>query len=64
MVALKDIADVIGESERTTQRLNKLNDLISQIQSLVSSKKLCVRAAKQLAYLTECEQQGKLQVVL
>ncbi|MDR6725039.1 hypothetical protein J2W91_003525 [Paenibacillus amylolyticus] len=36
MVALKDIAESIGESERTTQRLMKLNDLIPEIQSLVS----------------------------
>jgi len=50
VVALKDIADTIGESERTVQRLNKLNDLIPQIQKLVSSKKLSVRAAEQLAF--------------
>ena len=48
----KDIADVIGESKRNTERLIKLNDLIPQLQKLVSSGKLGTTAAEQLAYLT------------
>ncbi|WP_339823457.1 hypothetical protein NST45_18475 [Paenibacillus sp. FSL R7-0163] len=55
---INDVADSIGENKRTTQRLIKLNDLIPEIQSLVSSGTLGTTAAEQLAYLTECEQQG------
>ena len=47
-----DIAKTIGEDRRTTQRLMKLNDLIPQLQKLVSSGKLGTTAAEQLAYLT------------
>ncbi|OPH47605.1 hypothetical protein BC351_10460 [Paenibacillus ferrarius] len=53
----KEMADYIGEDERTTRRLAKLNELIPQLQSLVSSGKFSVRAAEQLAYLTEEEQE-------
>lgn len=53
---LLDVAEVIGETERTTKRLLKLNDLIPQLQSLVSSGKLGTTAAEQLAYLTVEEQ--------
>jgi hypothetical protein len=49
---MKDVADSIGESERTTKRLIKLNDLIPPIQSLVSSGRLGTTAAEQLAFLT------------
>lgn len=52
----KDIAEMIGEDERTTRRLIKLNDLIPQLQSLVSKGKLGTTAAEQLAYLTVEEQ--------
>ncbi|WP_366348340.1 hypothetical protein [Paenibacillus amylolyticus] len=54
--SMKDVADSIGESERTTQRLIKLNDLIPEIQFLVSDGAIGVRAAEQLSYLTEEEQ--------
>lgn len=49
---LKDIAQAINENERTTQRLLKLNDLIPELQSLVSMGKLGTIAAEQLAYLS------------
>lgn len=49
---VSDISEVIGETERTTKRLLKLNDLIPQLQSLVSSRKLGTTAAEQLAYLS------------
>ncbi|AEJ43693.1 ParB domain protein nuclease [Alicyclobacillus acidocaldarius subsp. acidocaldarius Tc-4-1] len=49
---LKDIAEVVGESERTTERLLKLNNLIPELQTLVSSGKLGTSAAEQLAYLS------------
>ncbi|GCD81913.1 hypothetical protein PTHTG4_09750 [Parageobacillus thermoglucosidasius] len=48
----QDIADAIGEDKRTTRRLLKLNDLIPELQSLVSAGKLGTTAAEQLAYLT------------
>lgn len=53
-----DIAETINESERTTKRLLKLNDLIPSLQTLVSSGKLGTTAAEQLAYLTIEEQQA------
>lgn len=49
---VEDVADFIGESKRVTERLLKLNDLIPQIQKLVSSGKLGTTSAEQLAYLT------------
>lgn len=54
--SMKDVQDSIGESERSTQRLIKLNDLIPELQSLVSLGKLGTTAAEQLAYLTVDEQ--------
>ncbi|PJN48783.1 hypothetical protein PAEAM_56450 [Paenibacillus sp. GM1FR] len=56
MVLIKDIAESMGESERTMKRLIKLNDLIPEIQSLVSDGAIGVRAAEQLAFLTIEEQ--------
>lgn len=53
-----DIAETIGESRKQTQRLLKLNDLIPELQSLVSAGKLGTTAAEQLAYLTEKEQRA------
>lgn len=47
---VSDIAEVIGETERTTKRILKLNDLIPQLQKLVSSGKLGTTAAEQLAW--------------
>lgn len=49
---MEDIAAAIGEDERTTKRLMKLNDLIPELQSLVSSGKLGTTAAHELAFLS------------
>ncbi|WP_206830352.1 ParB N-terminal domain-containing protein [Alicyclobacillus fructus] len=49
---LDDIADSIGESKTNTKRLIKLNNLIPELQALVSSGKLGTSAAEQLAYLS------------
>lgn len=56
MKTTADIAETIGESEKTTRRLLKLNDLIPEIQALVSSGNLGTTAAEQIAYLTPDEQ--------
>lgn len=48
-----DIAEFVGESKRNTERLIKLNDLIPELQQLVSDGKLGTTAGEQLAYLTE-----------
>lgn len=58
--SISDIAESVGESVKQTQRLLKLNDLISPLQELVSAGKLGTTAAEQLAYLTEDEQQSIL----
>jgi hypothetical protein len=50
--SMKDVAEAINLDERSTRRLLKLNDLIPEIQLLVSSEKLSVRAAEQLAFLS------------
>ncbi|TKI67932.1 hypothetical protein FC756_12025 [Lysinibacillus mangiferihumi] len=47
-----DVADFIGETRQTTQRLLKLNELIPQLQRLVSTGKLGTTSAEQLAYLS------------
>ncbi|WP_180968159.1 ParB/RepB/Spo0J family partition protein [Cytobacillus massiliigabonensis] len=47
-----DIAESIGESEKTTRRLMKLNDLIPEIQTLVSEGIVGTTAAEQYAYIT------------
>ncbi|MGI9862738.1 ParB N-terminal domain-containing protein [Moorella naiadis] len=50
---LKDIAYAIGEKEeRTVKRLLKLNELIPELQSLISKGRLGTTAAEQLAYLS------------
>ena len=54
--SLSDIAAVIGESEKTTQRLIKLNDLIPEFKRLVESKKLGTTFAEKLASFTPEEQ--------
>ncbi|WP_369355155.1 ParB/RepB/Spo0J family partition protein [Lysinibacillus capsici] len=51
-VGSSKIAEVIGESIKTTERLLKLNELIPQLQNLVSAGKLGTTSAEQLAYLT------------
>lgn len=48
-----DIAEFIGETSHQTKRILKLNDLIPEIQELVSNKKLGTTAAEQLAYLSQ-----------
>lgn len=48
-----DIAEAIDEDKRTTKRLLKLNDLIPELQRLVSSGKLGKTSAEQLAYLDQ-----------
>ncbi|WP_156807300.1 hypothetical protein [Effusibacillus pohliae] len=58
----RDIADFIGESKRNTERLLKINDLIPEIQALVSANRLGTTAAEQLAYLTEEEQRTLIDV--
>lgn len=60
---LTDVAEIIGETERTTKRLIKLNDLIPELQALVSAGKLGTTAAEQLAYLTEEEQRALVDVI-
>ncbi|MCL6557281.1 MAG: ParB N-terminal domain-containing protein [Firmicutes bacterium] len=49
---MKDVAEAIGEDERTTKRLLKLNDLIPEFQSLVSSGEMGATAAYELAFLS------------
>jgi len=52
MKNLEAVTQAIGEDERTTRRLLKLNDLIPELQALVSAGKLGTTAAEQLAHLT------------
>lgn len=58
-----DIAGFIGEDDRTTRRIMKLNDLIPELQQLVSEGKLGTTAGEQLAYLSEENQRALLQVL-
>ncbi|WP_440110302.1 ParB N-terminal domain-containing protein [Paenibacillus sp. QZ-Y1] len=59
MKSMKDVAEMIGEkSQRTTQRIMKLNDLIPEIQSFVSDGSIGVRTAEELAHLTKEEQKA------
>ncbi len=46
------IAEAIGVSERRLREINKLNDLIPELQALVSSGKLGATAAYELAFLS------------
>jgi ParB family chromosome partitioning protein len=57
---LQDVAKAIGEDERTTKRLLKLNDLIEPLQKLVSVQKLSQTAAHSLAFLPPEEQESLL----
>lgn len=54
--SMADVADAIGEDERTAKRLLKLNDLIPELQALVSSGALPQTAAYSLAFLLPDEQ--------
>src|SRR5690625_1402264 len=44
-----DIAETIGESPKSAQRLMKLHDLIPQLQTLISAGKISTTTAEQLA---------------
>ncbi|MCL6477046.1 MAG: ParB N-terminal domain-containing protein [Peptococcaceae bacterium] len=57
---MKDVANAIGEDESTTKRLLKLNDLIPELQALVSSGELGTTAAYELAYLSPETQKSLL----
>lgn len=59
----KDIADSIGESEWNTRQIMKLNDLIPELQELVSKGKLGTTAGEQLAHLTEDNQRALVAVL-
>ncbi|WP_304596013.1 ParB/RepB/Spo0J family partition protein [Alicyclobacillus sendaiensis] len=48
----KDVADAVGVNVTHLHRVMKLNDLIPELQALVSSGKLGTSAAEQLAYLS------------
>ncbi len=56
----EDIAEAVGVQAKHLNRVLKLNDLIPEIQTLVSTKKLGTTAAEQLAYLSEEEQRALL----
>lgn len=49
---LDDVAELVGESRENLKKLIKLNDLIPEIQALVSSGKLGTTAAYELAFLS------------
>lgn len=61
--ASANLAEAIGLPERTIRRLDKLNDLIPEFQSLVASGKLGTTAAYELAFLSP-ETQKKLYEIL
>lgn len=54
----QEIADEQGKDEKTVRRLDKLNDLIPELQHLVDSRELGATAAEQLAYLEPATQQA------
>lgn len=53
-----DIAETVGTTAKHLNRLLKLNDLIPELQELVSGNKLGATAAEQLAYLDTSVQQA------
>ena len=57
------IASGVGLSERTVRQLDKLNDLIPELQGLVSRKKLGSTAAYSLAFLLPEEQRDLLEAL-
>src|SRR5699024_6159871 len=59
----KDIGNIINSDERTTKRIMKLNDLIPELQNLVSEGKLGATAGEQLAHLTVDNQRALLEVL-
>jgi ParB family chromosome partitioning protein len=60
---IADIAEAVGEDERTVQRLIRLNDLIPPLQDLVSRGRLGQTAAYSLAFLPPEEQRRLLDVL-
>src|SRR5690625_1730228 len=60
---LDNIAETIGETKRNTRHVMKLNDLIPELQDLVSAGKLGSTAGEQLAHLTEDNQRALLSVL-
>lgn len=60
---LNDVAKSIGENKRNTERILKLNDLIPELQQLVSEGKLGTTAGEQLAYLSPENQRTLLKVL-
>ncbi|OPX89473.1 MAG: Chromosome-partitioning protein Spo0J [Pelotomaculum sp. PtaB.Bin104] len=57
----KDIADAVGINTKNLNRLLKLNDLIPEIQALVSSGELGTTAAHELAHLSPETQKSLLE---
>lgn len=60
---LNNVAEAIGESIDSTKRLLKLNNLISELQQLVSQGKLSQTAAYSLAFLLPEEQKQLLETL-
>lgn len=60
---VEDIANAIGEDKFTTKRLLKLNDLIPELQALISSGKLGTTAGEQLAHMEPDVQKNLLGVL-
>lgn len=56
----KDIADAIGVSAKNLDRVLRLNELIPELQELVSLGKLGTCSAEQIAHLTPDEQRALL----
>jgi ParB-like chromosome segregation protein Spo0J len=62
-ISQKELAEVIGLTDRRFRQLKKLNELIPELQKLVEEGKLTAKAGEQLAYL-EPEQQRELYATL
>lgn len=60
---LADVAEALGESVDSVKRLLKLNDLIPELQALVSQGRLFRTAAYSLAFLPPGEQRHLLDVL-
>ncbi|WP_051421897.1 ParB/RepB/Spo0J family partition protein [Thermoanaerobacter thermocopriae] len=58
-ISQKELAEVIGLTDRRFRQLKKLNELIPELQKLIEEGKLTTKAGEQLAYL-EPEQQREL----
>lgn len=59
---LADVAKAVGESEANLKKILKLNDLVPELQELVSSGKLGQTAAYELAFLSPDTQKQLLSV--